>query len=72
MVSGKFSCALAKEALPEVFPAVVGAKLAVNVKLFPGDRVIGSDPPPIPKPAPVAVAWEIVTDVLPELVMLKL
>ena len=72
IVSAELSCALAMEVLPEAFPVVVGAKLAVNVKLFPGDKVIGSDPPPIPKPVPVATAWEMVTDTLPEFVRLRL
>jgi hypothetical protein len=72
IVSGELNCALAMEALPEAFPPLMGAKLAVNVKLFPGDKAIGSDPPPMPKPAPVAVAWEMVTGTLPEFVKVKL
>lgn len=60
------------EALPEAFPAAVGAKLAVNVNVLPGDTVRGSDAPPMLKLAPVAVAWEIVTAALPEFVTLKL
>jgi hypothetical protein len=60
------------EQLPEAFPLAVGAKLAVNVKVFPGGRVNGNDAPPMPKPAPVAFAWEMVMAVLPEFVTLKL
>jgi hypothetical protein len=72
IVSGELNCALIIEELPKAFPVAVGAKLAVNVKLLPGDKVNGSDAPPRPKPAPVAVAWEMVTATLPELVTLKL
>ena len=53
-------------------PVVVGAKVAVSVKLLPGDRVNGSDAPATLKPVPVAVAWEIVTGLLPEFVMVRL
>ena len=59
-------------ALPAAFPADVGAKPAVNVKVLPGDTVRGSDAPPMLKPVPIAVAWEIVTATLPEFVTLKL
>jgi len=56
IASGELNCALVIEALPEAFPAAVGAKLAVKVKLLPGDKVKGRDAPLIAKPAPVAVA----------------
>ena len=72
IVTGELNCALAIEMLPEVLPVVVGAKVAVNVKLLPGDRVNGSDAPATLKPVPVALAWEIVTGLLPEFVMVRL
>ena len=72
IVIGELHCALIIEVLPEAFPVAAGAKPAVNVKLFPGDRVNGSDAPPMLKPAPIAVIWEIVTAALPEFVTLKL
>ena len=50
----------------------MGAKVAVSVKLLPGDRVNGSDAPVTLKPVPVALAWEIVTGLLPEFVMVRL
>jgi hypothetical protein len=50
----------------------VGAKLAVKVALLPGFRFRGSATPPTVKPAPEAVAWEIVTGLVPELVSVKL
>ena len=54
--TGALSCPLVMEKLPDAFPAAVGAKLAVNVKLFPGGRVKGSDAPVTAKPVPLAVA----------------
>lgn len=72
IASGELNCALTIEQLPAAFPAVVGAKLAVNVKLLPGDRVKGRDAPLTAKPAPLAVAWEMVTATVPEFVTLKL
>ena len=71
-MSGELSCALTIEQLPEAFPAAVGAKLTVNVKLLLGDKVNGRDAPPTAKPEPLTVAWEMVTATLPELVTLKL
>jgi hypothetical protein len=71
-VSGELNCAIIIEALPEAFPVAVGANPAANVRVFPGDRVNGSDAPPMLKPAPMVVAWEIVTVTLPEFVTLKL
>jgi hypothetical protein len=53
---GELNCALTMEQLPEAFPAAVGAKLTVNVKLLPGDKVRGRDAPLTAKPAPLAVA----------------
>ena len=52
----ELSCALAKEALPDALPAEPGAKVAVNVALFPGFRVTGRATPPRLKPAPDALA----------------
>jgi hypothetical protein len=61
-----------KEAEPATPPEEVGAKLAVKVALLPGFRLTGSATPPIKKPAPEAVAWEMVTELVPELVIVKL
>ena len=72
IATGELNCALAIEMLPEALPVVVGAKVAVSVKLLPGDRVNGSDAPATLKPVPVALAWEIVTGLLPEFVMVRL
>jgi hypothetical protein len=72
IATGELNCALAIEMLPEALPVVVGAKVAVSVKLLPGDRVNGSDAPATLKPVPVAVAWEIVTELPPEFVTVRL
>src|SRR5205807_3619216 len=72
IVSGELNCALRIEALPETVPVAMGAKPAVNVKVLPGDKLSGRDAPPMLKPAPVAVTWEIVTAKLPEFVTLRL
>jgi hypothetical protein len=69
---GELSCEPLKEAAPDALPAEVGAKLAVKVALLPGFRFTGSATPPMAKPAPEALAWEIVTALVPELVIVKL
>lgn len=69
---GELNCGLTMEKLPDAFPGVAGTKLAVNVKLLPGDRVRGRDAPPTAKSAPVTVTWEMVSATLPEFVTLKL
>ena len=61
-----------KEVAPDTLPVEVGAKLAVKVALLPGFRLTGSATPPMAKPAPEALACEIVTAVVPELVIVKL
>lgn len=66
------SCAAVKEAEPDTLPVEVGAKLAVKVALAPGLRLTGKATPPMEKPAPEALAWEIVTKLPPELVMVRL
>jgi hypothetical protein len=66
------NCGPVKEAEPDAAPGEVGAKLAVKVALLPGFRLTGSATPPIEKPAPEAVAWEMVTELVPELVIVKL
>lgn len=51
---------------PETAPADVGANSAVNEVLPPAAIVAGRFKPLMPNPAPEAVAWEIVTLVVPE------
>ena len=65
-------CGPLKEAAPDALPVEVGAKLAVKVALLPGFRFTGIATPPMAKPAPEALAWEIVTKLVPELVNVKL
>ena len=68
----ELSCEPLKRAAPDAFPAEVGAKLAVKVTLMPGFRFTGSANPLMSKPVPEAPAWEMVTELVPELVMVKL
>jgi hypothetical protein len=68
----ELSCDPMKEAEPDALPVELGAKLAVKVALAPGLKLTGSTTPPMERPAPEAVAWEIVTELAPELVMVRL
>lgn len=52
----ELSSALVNEALPDALPTAAGAKVAVNVALFPGFRVTGRATPLRLKPAPDALA----------------
>jgi hypothetical protein len=52
----ELSCALVNEALPDALPAAAGAKVAVNVTLFPGFRVTGRATPVRLNPVPDALA----------------
>ena len=71
METGDLNCVLAMEMLPDALPIMIGAKLAVKLALLPAAKVTGNDTPAIAKPVPVGVTCEIVTGVLPELVMVK-
>ena len=53
---------------PLTAPAVVGAKPTLKVTLWPTARVTGTDSPLTEKPAPRALAWEMVTELPPVLV----
>jgi hypothetical protein len=55
------------ETLPVKLPAEAGAKLAVKEVVCPALRVAGTDKPAMLKPAPEALAAEIVTLAVPEL-----
>jgi len=68
----ELNCDPVKEAAPDALPVLEGAKLAVKVALLPGFRFTGKATPPIAKPAPETLAWEIVTALVPELVIVKL
>ena len=65
-------CRLLNEAAPDALPTEVGAKLAIKVALLPGFRFRGNATPPMAKPAPETLVWEIVTKLVPELVSVKL
>ena len=68
MLSGEFDAFDTTERVPLAEPETVGANVAVNVTLWLGVRVAGRVSPLIEKPAPLGVAWEIVTEEPPVLV----
>ena len=72
ITKAEFICGPLKEAAPDALPVETGVKLAVKVTLVPGFRFTGNATPPMAKPAPEALAWEIVTALVPELVIVKL
>jgi hypothetical protein len=61
MLSVEFDAFETTARLPLTAPALVGAKVAVNVTLWFAFRVKGNDNPLTEKPAPVTFACEIVT-----------
>jgi len=68
----ELSCALVKVAVPDALPVAVGANVAVNVTLPPGFKFAGRVTPPRLKPAPDALAWEMVAAVPPVFVIVRL
>jgi hypothetical protein len=61
MVVGEFGALLTIEIVPLAPPPVDGANCAVNEVLWPAPKVFGVASPLMLNPAPVVVAWEIVT-----------
>ena len=53
-------------------PVTSGANVAVKVALLPAFNVRGSATPPIVKPVPDTLSWEIVMGDVPEFVIVKL
>src|SRR5579883_1174244 len=72
METGPPRSALVKVAAPAALPVAEGAKLAVNVALFPGFKLTGRGTPASVKPAPEATACEIVSVAPPEFVTVRL
>jgi hypothetical protein len=64
----KFEGLQLNDKLPLALPADLGVKVTFRVKLCPGVSVSGSDNPVKPNPAPVTVAWEMVSFEFAELV----
>lgn len=62
---GELLALLVTEMLPVRVPAPVGAKLVLMLVLIPGFRVNGNEDPVNVNPAPVTVAREIVTLLVP-------
>ncbi len=67
IVSGEPGALLVIETLPVKLAAEAGAKLAVKEAACPALSVAGTDKPAMLKPAPEALAAEIVTLAVPEL-----
>ena len=70
-MSGEPGALLVIEALPVKLLAEAGAKLAVKEVVCPGLSVAGTDKPAMLKPAPEALAAEIVMLAVPELLNVK-
>ena len=67
IVNVEFDALLLMETLPVKVPAEAGAKLAVKETFCPALIVVGNDKPAMPKPVPEALAAEMVTLAVPEL-----
>jgi len=68
MVLGEPVAVLVTVTVPLTFPAVVGAKMTLNVRVCAGLSVTGVPAPVRLNPAPLSVICDIVTFALPELV----
>src|SRR6266851_5113604 len=71
MVSGEPGALLVMEALPLALPVAEGANCALKVVLPPAASVSGTDKPVMLKPVPEALAAEIVTLAVPELLNVR-
>lgn len=67
IVSGEPGASLVIETLPFALPVVEGANCALNVVICPAASVSGTDKPVMLNPVPEALAAEIVTLAVPEL-----
>ena len=68
MESGELDAFETIDTLPLAEPALVGAKVTVNVTLWFEESVLGRVNPVSEKAAPVTLAWDIVTEDPPVLV----
>ena len=68
MLKGELEASETTETDPLAEPELNGAKIAVKVTLWFGLSVIGKVKPLVEKAVPLALAFEIVTGELPELV----
>src|SRR6266849_5968927 len=71
MVSGEPGALLVMEALPLALPVGEGANCALKVVFCPAASVSGTDKPVMLKPVPEALAAEIVTLAVPELLNVR-
>src|SRR6267143_5606237 len=70
-VRGEPGALLVMETLPLALPVAEGANCALNVVFCPAASVSGTDKPAMLKPVPKALAAEIVTLAVPELLNVK-
>ena len=68
MESGELDAFETIDTLPLAEPALVGAKVTVNVTLWFEESVLGRVNPVSEKAAPVTLAWDMVTEDPPVLV----
>ena len=68
MESGELDAFETIDTVPLAEPALVGAKVTVNVTLWFEDSVVGNVSPLSEKAAPVTLAWDMVTEDPPVLV----
>jgi hypothetical protein len=65
MLSGELGASETTDTDPLAEPALVGAKVTVNVTLWFEESVAGKVNPLTENAAPVGLAWDIVTEVPP-------
>ena len=68
MLSGELDASDTIDTVPLAEPALVGAKVTVNVTLWFEESVVGKVNPLTEKTAPVTLAWDMVTADPPVLV----
>jgi hypothetical protein len=69
---GEFTALLIRETLPDVFPAVCGANWSGTGIFWPAASETEDMPPTTLNPAPVMVAWEMITVDVPVLVRVSI
>ena len=65
MLSGELDASETTDTDPLAEPALVGAKVTVNVTLWFEESVVGKVNPLTENAAPVTLAWDMVTEVPP-------
>jgi len=65
ITSGELGASLTNDTEPAAFPAELGVNITLNVVRWPAAMLVGSAKPDVLKPAPVTIALEIVTALVP-------